>query len=498
MNENIIEAKNITKRFINTIALDKVDFILKRGEIHGLIGENGAGKSTLINILTGVIRPDKGEIFLEGKKVSINDPRKATELGFAAVHQNVSLSPNLTIAENIFFGSMPSKKYLKIVDWSKIYSKSKEILKRIGFEDINVKAKVSDLTISQQQVIQIARALSLGSNIKVLILDEPTAILTLIEVKKLFDILKNMRKFGIAIIYISHYLDEILQIADRVTVLKNGNSFPPIENKSISKDKLINMMIGKKLDNLYSYKKIFLNKEEVLKVKKLSGKHFSNIDFTVHKEEIVGIVGLIGSGRLELTRTLFGIYPKNDGEIFLNNKLVEINNPRRAINLGIGLLPADRRKQGLFMEMMIRENITMASLDKVSSNIGVLNKKEENIFSNEISEKLKIKALSTNEIIMNLSGGNQQKVSFAKWIFCNSNILILEEPTTGVDIGTKKEIYKLLQEFINQGKSIILVSSEIPEILGNSDYILVMNKGRIMGEFSRENATKNKILQCMI
>ena len=450
MNENIIEAKNITKRFINTIALDKVDFILKRGEIHGLIGENGAGKSTLINILTGVIRPDKGEIFLEGKKVSINDPRKATELGFAAVHQNVSLSPNLTIAENIFFGSMPSKKYLKIVDWSKIYSKSKEILKRIGFEDINVKAKVSDLTISQQQVIQIARALSLGSNIKVLILDEPTAILTLIEVKKLFDILKNMRKFGIAIIYISHYLDEILQIADRVTVLKNGNSFPPIENKSISKDKLINMMIGKKLDNLYSYKKIFLNKEEVLKVKKLSGKHFSNIDFTVHKEEIVGIVGLIGSGRLELTRTLFGIYPKNDGEIFLNNKLVEINNPRRAINLGIGLLPADRRKQGLFMEMMIRENITMASLDKVSSNIGVLNKKEENIFSNEISEKLKIKALSTNEIIMNLSGGNQQKVSFAKWIFCNSNILILEEPTTGVDIGTKKEIYKLLQEFINQ------------------------------------------------
>jgi len=498
MNGNIIEAKNIAKRFTNTIALDKVDFSLKRGEIHGLIGENGAGKSTLINILTGVIRPDKGEIFLEGKKISIDDPHKATELGIAVVHQYISLSPYLTVAENIFFGNMPRKKYLKIVDWEKIYSKSKEVLKRIGFEDINVKAKVNELTISQQQVIQIARALSLGSNIKVLLLDEPTAILTLIEVKKLFDVLNNMRKYGIAIIYISHYLDEILQIADRITILRNGNSFSPIENKSISKSKLINMMVGKKLNELYSHKKIFFYKEEVLKVKNLSGKHFSNINFTVHKGEIVGIVGLIGSGRLELARTLFGIYPKNNGEIYLNNKLIEINDPRGAIDLGIGLLPADRRIQGLFMEMMIRENITMASLDKISSSIGALNKKEEIKFSNEISVKLNIRASSINEIIMNLSGGNQQKVSFAKWIFCNSNILILEEPTTGVDIGTKMEIYKLLQEFINQGKSIILVSSEIPEILGNSDYILVMNRGRIRGEFSRENVTKKKILQCMV
>jgi len=497
--KNIIEARNITKRFVNITALNSVDFSVEKGEVHGLIGENGAGKSTLINILCGVIQPDEGEIKFNGKQIKVIDPHLATQLGVAVVHQNVCLVPLLTVAENVFLGSIPRRRFLGLVnyvDWKKLYRKSKEALNRIGFSSIDIKAKVNELTTGMKQAIQIARAISQNSGIKVLILDEPSAILTPTEVEKLFTILKKMKERGIAIIYISHYLDEVLKIADRITVLKDGRRIATMRSAEVTKDKLITMMTGKRLDETRSHTRV-VTEEEVLSVKSLKGKGFEDVSFSLNKGEILGIAGLVGSGRIGVTRTIFGLYPTITGKIYLNKEPIKINTPKDAIRLGIGLLPEDRQTQGLVLNMTIRENVTITSCEQIS-HFGVIRAKREKAIVRGIVDKLKIRTPHVDEIVRNLSGGNQQKVSFAKWLFSNTTILMLEEPTRGVDVGAKVEIYRLMQEFIEQGGSIILVSSEIPEILRMSDEILVINKGKITGRLSRSEATEERIMKCML
>lgn len=494
--ETILEARNITKRFVNITALNSVSFNVEAGEIHGLVGENGAGKSTLINVLCGVLNPDEGEITFQDKQVKVTDPHFATRLGVAVVHQHISLAPSLSVAENVFLGNLPTKWFSIFVNWEKLYGESAKALQRIGFDNIDVRLNVLELTTGEQQAVQIARALSQNSNIKVLILDEPSAILNPVEVQKLFVVLRKMSKQGIAIIYISHYLDEVLSIADRITVLMDGKQVGTINKTEATKDKLINMMTGKKLQGIYSHDTIATD-EEVLSVENLSGKGFEDLSFSLHKGEIVGIAGLMGSGRTGITRTIFGLYPVVTGSIFLNKKVVEINTPKDAIHLGIGLLPEDRKTQGLVMDMMIRDNVTMPSCEKIS-HFGLINKKIERNLVQDIAVKFRIKAPHVDEKIVNLSGGNQQKVSFAKWIFSDSSILILEEPTAGIDVGAKVEIYMLIQKYIEEEKSVIWVTSEIPELLRMSDNILVINNGKMTGKFSRDEATEEKILSRMV
>jgi len=503
INKNIIEMRGITKHFENTIALNSVDLNIEKGKVLGLIGENGAGKSTLINILCGLIQPDEGEIRFNGTQIKVTDSHRAKQLCIVAVHQHVSLVPLLTVAENIFMGNLPRKRVLGLlncVNWEQLYQDSKRILERIGFSGIDVKAKVNELSIDMKQEVQITRAISqdLIVNLKVLILDEPSAILSPVEIEKLFTVIKEMKERGVAIVYVSHYLDEIKKISDRISVLKNGECIANVRNtEEVTKDKLINMMTGERLN----YKSLLHRKrttmEELLTIKELKGKGFEDVNFSLHKGEILGIIGLVGSGKIEIARTLFGLYPLISGKIFIKNQLVKINSPKDAILLGIGLLPQDRQSKALVLNMTIRENVTMASCKKIN-HLGFINIKKEKEIVQDIFDKLKIKASGVDELVRSLSGGNQQKVSFAKWLFSNTDILILEEPTEGIDVGAKVEMYNQMQHFVEQGKSIILISSEIPEILRMSDNILILKKGSISAKLSCFEATEERIFKYMI
>jgi len=502
MNINVLETENINKRFINITALRDINFDLKEGEIHGLVGENGAGKSTLINILSGVIKANSGSIKYFGKNIGNMDTCLAKKLGVVTVHQNISLIPHLSVAENICFANFPRKQLLFfgniLVNWEEVYIKSNQVLDEIGFNEIDIKKKLSELpTEGMKKAVQVASALLDIREIKILILDEPTAILNAVETIKLFSVLNQLKKKGISIIYISHYLDEILEIADRITVLRDAKKITTVEKKKVAKDDLVSLMIGREADSLYDHKKEIIN-EEVLSVKDLSGYGFSHVNFRLYKGEVLSIVGLAGSGRTGITRTIFGILPIKGGSISVNKKEVSIKNPKDAMQLGIGLLPEDRQIQGLVTNLMLRENITLTNLKKVSNFLGLLNFEKECKAAQKIVGQLKIKTPNVNEKVNNLSGGNQQKVNFAKWIFFNSDILILEEPTNGIDIGAKIEIYKLIENLAKEGKSIILVSSEVPEVLGLSDYILVVSKGKVTANFSRTQATEKKIMEAMV
>lgn len=502
MDINVLETENVNKRFINVIALRDINFDLRKGEIHGLVGENGAGKSTLIKILSGAIKPDSGNIKYFRKNIKNMDTCLAKKIGIVTVHQNISLVPHLSVAENICFANFPRKQLLFfcniLVNWEEVYKKSNQILGEIGFNEIDTKKKLSELpTEGMKKAVQIASALLDIGEIKILILDEPTAILNAAETIKLFNVLNKLKKKGISIIYISHYLDEILEIADRITVLRDAKKITTVEKKKVTKDDLVSLMIGREINSLYSHKKEIIN-EEVLSVKDLNGYGFSDVNFKLHKGEVLGIVGLSGSGRTGITRTIFGILPIKGGSISVNKKEVNIKNPKDAMQLGIGLLPEDRQIQGLVTNLRLRENITLTNLKKVSNFLGLLNFKKECEAAQGIVEQLKIKTPNVDEKTSNLSGGNQQKVNFAKWIFFNSDILILEEPTNGIDIGAKIEIYKLIEKLAKKGKSIILVSSEVPEVLGLSDYILVVSKGKVTANFSRVEATEKKIMKAMV
>ena len=492
MAETILSIKNVTKRFPGVVALKDVSFDVNQGEIHALVGENGAGKSTLIKILSGVNSLEEGELFLHGEPVKFAKPVEAIEKGISVVHQEIKLVNTLSVAENIFIGR-PTLNKLGLLDRRELNKKARELLDSIGADIIDEKEIVRRLSIAEQQMVEICKALSYNS--EVIIMDEPSATLTSKELTLLFEILKRLKKMGITVIYISHRLEEIFEICDRVTVLRDGQHIHTGDVADVDRKKLISMMVGRELENEYP-KEIFERGEPILEVKNLNRPGvLKDINFTLYKGEVLGFAGLVGSGRTELARTIFGAdYNKHiTGEVVIKGEQVSISKVQDATNRGVALIPEDRKTQGLVLGMTVKENISMANIKRVKTK-GFLSKSKEKVLAKDYIKALRIATPDENRQVRNLSGGNQQKVVIAKWLAADSEIMILDEPTRGVDVGARAEIYKLLNSFVKEGKAVIMISSDMPEVIGMSDRILVFREGSIVGEFSRDEVTQEKIL----
>lgn len=489
MANSALEMKHITKSFPGVMALDDVTFSVDEGEVHALVGENGAGKSTLMKIINGVYSADKGEIFISGRKVSIKNPLDAQKSGVSIIFQEFNLVDTLSVAENIFIGRLGGKK--KMVDWKSIYDKAGKLLKSLNY-DLDPRMPVESLSVAQMQMVEIAKAMSFDA--KIIIMDEPSAVLTDNELQNLFHIVDDLRKKGITVIYISHRLEEIFQICDRVTVMRDGNIIGTGNISDLSKEQIIEMMVGRKLNQEFPKRKSKIG-EVVLRAKGLRhGKKVKNVSFELKKGEILGFAGLVGAGRTETMRLLFGADPMTTGSVEVRGKMVHIGNPLEAKEVGIALLPEDRKKQGLLLESPITENISLVKLKKVMTN-GLINRKREKEVAREYFKSLKIKAPSVTQRVNFLSGGNQQKVVIAKWLFSDADIFILDEPTRGIDVGAKYEIYLLMNELVAQGKSIILISSEMNEIIAMSDRIMVMHDGKICAELNGQEITPENVLK---
>lgn len=481
--------RNISKDFPGIRALNRVNLYVKPGEVHVLVGENGAGKSTLMKILTGVYSKDEGEIIFKGKKIDIKNPKEAQNIGISIIYQELNLVPNLSIAENIFLGREPLKGN-GLIDWKKMYKDTEELLKRLNL-NLDPRVKVKNLGIAQQQMIEIAKALSFRSEL--IVMDEPTSALAEKEIEQLFKVINQLKNSGVSIIYISHRLEEIKKIGDRVTVLRDGNYIGTYELDSLELDKIIQLMVGRKIEEKFP-KEVATISEKILEVKNINREGIlKNISFYLRKGEVVGLFGLMGAGRTELARAIFGADPIDSGEIYINGVKVNIKSPLEAIKHGIGLLPEDRKMQGLIQIMSITSNTTLPSLTNFVKRF-FINKKLENDTTADYINKLNIKTPSPLRQVRYLSGGNQQKVVLAKWLCANVQVLIFDEPTRGIDVGAKVEIYKLINQLVREGKAVLLISSELPEILGMSDRILVMHEGEITGELLRQDASQEKIL----
>ncbi|TCO77474.1 ribose ABC transporter ATP-binding protein RbsA [Marinisporobacter balticus] len=493
MKQPIFEMKAITKEFPGVKALDHVDFKIHKGRVMALLGENGAGKSTLMKILSGVYQKDDGEIIYEGKKVDIKGPKDAQEEGISIIHQELNLIPHLTIGENIFLGREPVNAFKKI-DWTKLYKDSEVLLKKLKV-DKSPKELVASLSIGEQQMVEIAKALSL--NAKIIIMDEPTDALTKKETESLFHVIHELRAQQKSIVYISHRLEEIFQVCDDVTVLRDGKFIGEAQVKTLNEDQLIEMMVGRKLTE--QFPSVVVEKGDVaLEVKNLSNEYVKDISFLLRKGEILGISGLMGSGRTELAKSIYGALRKDSGKVYIDGKEVNIKSTQNALKEGIAYVSEDRKGQGLILGLSVKENMSISSLKDFESPIFKINRtKEKKAVKNYIAQ-MAIKTPTERQKIKNLSGGNQQKVSIAKGLMTNPKILILDEPTRGVDVGAKKEIYDLINKFKQTGMSIIMISSEMPEILGMSDRILVMHQGRITGELDRTDASQEKIMKCAV
>ncbi len=498
MTDTILAVESIHKRFPGVHALKGVSFDVRPGEIHALLGENGAGKSTLIKTIAGVYRPESGNMMFGGETVNFNNPREAQQTGVATMYQELSLYPELTVAENIFMGHAPRRKIgpFSMVDWEHMYTRAHELLAELEIFDMDVKRLVGSLNVGNRQRVEIAKALSM--NARLLIMDEPTAALTESDVENLFKIVRLLRDRGVGIIYITHKLVEVFELADRVTVLRDGEYIGTNNISDTTERELISMMVGRTIDNLFPKQESEI-KDIVLEVKNLTREpHTRNVSFTVRAGEIVGLAGLVGSGRSETAQVIFGIMTPQSGDVLIDGKKVSIDHPGQAIKKGIAYVPEDRGSQGLVREMNIRENISMAILDQVSNKTFIDYSAERKIAQRAI-EQFGIRAYSTEQMTNNLSGGNQQKVVVGKWLSSNPRLLIIDEPTRGVDVGAKSEIHRLMSELAaERGLAILMISSELPEILGMSDRILVMRSGEIVAEFSREDATQEKIGAAMM
>jgi len=494
----ILQLKGISKQFPGVKALDNVSLDVRKGEVHVLLGENGAGKSTLMKILSGVYKKDSGKIFLDGKEVEINSVNDAENLGIGIIHQEFNLLPHRDIAQNIFLGKEPTKRGplgVKVLDKATMYSKCNELLKTVGI-DLDSRILVKDLGIAQKQMVEIAKALSLA-NLKILIMDEPTATLTKGEIDKLFSIIRKYKSMGISIIYISHRMEEIQVIGDRVTVLRDGKYIGTVPVKETPPSELIRMMVGREITNLY---KRDYNEPgpEALKVCNLSSRgKFKDVNFSVRRGEIVGFYGLVGAGRTEVAKAIFGEDKYDAGEILINGKKVKHHMPSQAVQNKMGLLPEDRRDEGLITKMLLKQNVVQASLRKVFPK-GILNNKVESQIATKYIAKLNIATPDENVVVASLSGGNQQKVVLAKWLLTDSEVLIFDEPTRGIDVGAKAEIYELMNDLAKSGKAIMMISSDLPEVIGLSDRIYVMYQGKIVAEFSHENASQERIVNFAI
>jgi ribose transport system ATP-binding protein len=493
--EPTLKLKGITKAFPGVIALKGVDFELRKGEIHVLVGANGAGKSTLVKILAGVYQPDKGQVLFEGEPVSIRTPEQALAMGISIVYQNFNLITKMDVAQNIFLNREPVKgPFIKRMDWRRVYSDTKTILERLHL-DIDPRTKVGDLTVADHQMIEIAKALAIQS--RILILDEPTSCLSKQETDELFTRLSQLRDEGVAILYISHRLEEIKRIGNRVTVFRDGERVgsEPIENMTL--EKTINMMLGRDIQNIYPWRARPLG-EELFSVHGLSlAGTFDNVSFALRRGEILGISGLVGAKRTEVVHAIFGALPVDSGRVSYQGKPVEFATPGDAIAAGIGLLPEDKSKHGMFSILSVTSNITSAGL-KFLSKLWCLNLKRERTVAEGLIDRLNIRTPSAKTQIGSLSGGNQQKAMLAKSLFTHSEVLVFDEPTKGIDVGAKEEIYHLMIDLATEGKGIIMISSEIPEILGMSDRILVMKEGRVTAHMPREEATQEKILEAAL
>ena len=455
-----------------------------------MVGENGAGKSTLMKIVAGVYRPDSGSIRLGGVPILNESPRQALERGISMIHQELNLAPNLSVAENVFLGRAPTRGGL--IDWRRLYADVEALADRLGI-DLDVRARVDELSVARQQMVEIAKALSLDA--RVIIMDEPTSALTERETEALFDIIARLKSNGVAVVYISHRLDEIFRVADRVTVLRDGRLVGTLPIAQATQPQLIGMMVGRELTTLFPKESVEIG-DPFLEVRHLRRKGaLEDISFVLRRREILGLAGLVGAGRTELVRVLFGADPLDGGEILLEGRPVRIRRPRDAIRLGMGFVTEDRKLQGLVLGMNVRENETLASLAQVSK-LGFLNLGRERTLAARLVEQLGVRTPSVEQEVANLSGGNQQKVVIAKWLATRARILILDEPTRGIDVGAKAEVHALMSRLASQGVSILMISSELPEILGMSDRILVMRQGRLSGEFTRDQASQEAILAC--
>lgn len=487
----LLEMNDVSKRFLGVHALKGVHFDLRCGEVHALVGENGAGKSTLMKVLTGIHQPDSGEIFFEGKPYAVKNIGEAQNLGISMIHQELNMMNDLTVAQNVFIG-----RELKKGPWlddAGMVRETQKIFDRIGIK-IDPKTKLGRLTVGKQQMVEIAKAVS--RDCKLLILDEPTAALTQTEIEDLFRIMGDLKAKGIGMVYISHRMDEISRISDRITVMRDGEYVGTVDTVSVTKDDIINMMIGRVVyEDPKTHSEVPEDAETVLEVRNLSsGNLFKDVSFKLRKGEILGFSGLMGAGRTEVARAIFGADPHDGGEIFVNGKRVNIKSPEDAVKLGIGYLSEDRKRYGLLLDKSVAENTALASIDKYTKG-GIINDRQIKAEAREENAKLRTKTPSMEQLLKNLSGGNQQKVIIARWLIKNSDILIFDEPTRGIDVGAKSEIYTLMNQLAKQGKSIIMISSELVEILRMSDRILVMCEGKKTGELGISEANQENIMQ---
>ncbi|MDF9302145.1 sugar ABC transporter ATP-binding protein [Tritonibacter mobilis] len=492
MSDPVLRLKNIVKTFPGVRALDGVSFSVLPGEVHALMGENGAGKSTLMKVLGGIYQPDGGSIYMGDQKAVMAGPPEAKDKGIVFIHQELSLAEELSVAENIYLGELPRKSFGR-VDWPKLAAQANAILKKLNV-NFDANARVGDLSIANQQMVEIARALTVDA--KAVIFDEPTASLTDAEKVVLFDVIADLQREGVGIIYISHRMEEIFKITDRITVLRDGQYQGTVRTADTNEESVTQMMIGRKLDLSRNASHHELG-DVALEVRGLScGKFFTDVSFDVRRGEVLGFYGLVGAGRTEIAETLFGLRDPSAGQIFLEGREVRISSPVDAINMGISLVPEDRKGQGLVLGMNCRDNMTLPQVDDMKAGPFVAEGAEIAIFD-QYRDRLDIRTPGWRQKVGNLSGGNQQKIVIGKWLSMHPNVLIVDEPTRGIDVGSKSEIHKLLRELAAQGYAVIVISSEMPEVLHVSDRIAAMYSGRIMRTFTSEEVTEDSLIQAI-
>ncbi|MDF1566397.1 MAG: sugar ABC transporter ATP-binding protein [Spirochaetaceae bacterium] len=485
-NTALLRAENISKRYGGVQALDAVDLEVQSGEVHAVVGENGAGKSTLIKILSGIVKRDSGTIVLDGREVEYSDPKAAFEDGIAVIHQELSMLPHMNVIENIYMGKMKNR--WGLIDWKTLEKGTRDALGMVGME-LDPHTLVGDLSISQRQMIEIAKAVH--TKARIIIMDEPNSSLCDWETEKLFEVIEKLQKEGIAIVYISHKLDEVLRISDYITVFRDGKNVGRLPRDEATVNKMITLMVGRNLNREGVRRRVTGGLK--LSARNLTGEGFSSVSFDLKEGEILGFSGLVGAGRSEVARAIFGAQGFDDGEITLRGKSVRFRNPAEAIRAGLAMVPEDRKKLSLFMDMSISFNMAMANLFRMKKGV-VIDEAKQKATVGQFVDNLRIKLGQRSDPVRSLSGGNQQKTILGRWLATEPDILILDEPTHGVDIGAKADIYALIRELAEKGKSIILISSEMPEIIAMSDRVIVMTEGRVSAELSDEDITEENIM----
>lgn len=489
MEQKILELRHITKLYPGVVALDDVSLGFSRGEVHAIVGENGAGKSTFIKVITGAIAPTQGTLIFEGKQIEDNTPQKSMALGITAIYQELNLLKHLSVAENIYYNRYRKKRGL--IDFRGMEEDAAKVLDRLGVK-IDPKMLVKDLSVGYQQLVEIAKSLS--QDVKVMIMDEPSAALTNSELEYLFEIVKTLKQEGMAILYISHRMEEIFQLCDKVSVFRDGHYIKTMDVKDTTQEELIRLMVNRELNDTFP-EFIPDRGEKVLEVQNVCTELLKEVSFEAYRGERLGFAGLVGAGRTETARAVYGADKMQKGEIRIKGRSVNIQSPEDAIKHGIALIPEDRKQQGLFLNMSVKDNISFVYAPRITNVLGLINGNKEEEACRQQIEKLTVKTPTMWQLVKNLSGGNQQKVILGKWLLMNCDIIIFDEPTRGIDVGAKQEIYELINELARQGKAVILISSELPELMGMSDRVIVMAEGRISGELKKEQIHQEKILE---